>query len=405
MNLESNFSKKHFNKFSEFVLEIIYYADDEDVKTLLEFIFNIDFNSLNYKLFLLANLLRPIQNCAEYDVYQLPITLPNNNFINAKSVPDDYPLFTVFKKAFNSYYPLFLHLYALCESYYSYITIPIEEKSIIQQGANIYTKYSKTDDIKIHAITNSDKQKIFKMLVNCYKNNKFYYYFNNDNLAKVAIQEYKQNNQIKYKFDEVVYKIYDDDKSTHLVNSEKGIDYNLKTILLRNDDKYNLPTSEEVLIEKSTKLFAHISFDTLKKMHSDIVDAIKDAPKDFCKLCNPNPNKSNAYKLCPKCDEFLAKINEISEHINQDEPNEYLYTIKNRISRYSIFNEFLKKNNREYYSIKKRKTRFAKLINDLKKNVQNEKNNPNIAQYVIKSDYNKLEELILQAKELFVAIF
>ena len=404
MNLESYVSKKHLDKFSEFVREILYYADDKDVKTFLEFIPNIKINSLNYKSLLLANLLQPVQNCAVYYVYQLPIELPDNP-INTESVPEDYPLLTVFTETFKSYYPLFLHLYVLCESYYSYVTVSIEEKSMLQQVANVFTKYNKTDNIKIHAITNIDKQKILKMLINCYKNNKFYYYFNNEKLAKVAIQKYKQNNQIKYKFDEVVYKIHDDDKSTRLVNHEKNINYNLKKILLRIDDKFDLPTEDEFFMEKFSKFFDHISFDTIKKVHSNIVDAIKSPPKDFCKLCNPNPNNPRAYKLCPTCDKFIAKINEISELINQDEHNEYLYTIKNSISRHSIFSKFLKKNNGEIYSIKKRKTRFAKLISELKKAVQNEMNNPNFAQYAITSDYNKLEELILQAEKLFETAF
>lgn len=403
MNLEFDFDKRHINNIPEFIIEFLFYADYKDIKSFLEFIPNIRKYSSDNKLNFLANLLEPIQKCAEYDIQELPITLPDG--INLESMPYDYPLFTVFQKAFNSCRPLHLHIIALCECFFSYVTVSKEEKSLLQKFVDIFTKFYKTDNQKIHAITDSDKQKIFRMLINCYKNYGFYYYFNGNYLAKISIKEYKQNNQIKYNFDEVIYEIYDDNKSTHLINHEKGIDYSLKKILLRYDNKLDLLTDEKSFRKGIEKCFDHVSFETLKNLHNKIVDAIKNTPKNFCKLCNPNYNNPDSYKLCPACDEFLKKINEISENINQDESNEYLYEMKNRISRYSIFNEFLKKKSGEFYPVKKRKKMFIKLINELKNAVKTEKCHPNNAEKAIKSDYNKLEELILQAENLLKYAF
>ena len=114
---------------SDFIIELIEYADEKDIKTFIKFSpkgLNLNLNS--YKALLIENLLGPLYTSFYYKLGYLHF---QTRYKNEKySTLQNHEEYLIYERVFKYFYPLYLHLYALCECYDSYKTIIVENKKI-----------------------------------------------------------------------------------------------------------------------------------------------------------------------------------------------------------------------------------------------------------------------------------
>ena len=115
-------------RIGAFIIELIRFADDDDIKTFLincsedlvkENLFDVE--KYFYKKKLLNYLFEYIYGFVEMKLPTLPpLIYEDNKFIRGLDLVE-YPNF---QKDVSSYTHLYLHLYALCECYKSYMILP-----------------------------------------------------------------------------------------------------------------------------------------------------------------------------------------------------------------------------------------------------------------------------------------
>ena len=396
---------------------MIQYADEKDIKTFIKFSpkgLNLNLNS--YKALLIENLLGPLYTSFYYKLGYFPV---QTRYKNEKySTLQHHEEYLIYESAFKYFYPLYLHLYALCECYNSYKTIIIENKKIekefkkrlldVLKNNKELPEIYKTIEVDTNVITNKDKQKIFNLLINHYKKNRFYYYFNNDILVKLEIKEIIKNKQKQYSYNETNYQLVDMNKSTHIIRKSDNLDFDLKKKLRRYFDNEELFQeidefdADNIFIEKFKEIISHNSFQDVKYFHEKITEVLNKPLKEFCKLCNPNPNNQNSTKLCRNCDDLLKKLNEFSEAINEIENNNKIFKFKSKLTRYSIYNELLKDINGNLYPVKKCKAILNKTIYDIQKEIDIELSG---CKYESKNYYSVLKQKITEIIEIFQKAF
>lgn len=315
------------NSVAEFLIELIKYADDEDIAVLLsncnnKLTQNISVN--NYKTALFNYLFEYIYAFIEPKLPTLPPLLFKDNKI--------IRVFPVAKYANNDintslYEDLYLHLYALCECYNSYQMIFPDEKKEIIKIANEYNKIF-NENIKINTITYKDKTKLLHLLINSYTENKFYYYFYNDTLTKVEIIAKKFDSQLEYFYNLTKYELIDTDKTTFITNNKQKINAPLKQKLVRKKSE-EIDINDEIFQKYIYELIKNTKFQTVKNIHQQIVSIIKKEAKiKYCKCCNPNPKNINTGSICKNCRNLIFQLNILTKSIDDYEINDFIYSLK-----------------------------------------------------------------------------
>lgn len=359
------------NSVAEFLIELIKYADDEDIAVLLSNCNNKltqHISVSNYKTALFNYLFEYIYAFIEPKLPTLPPLLFKDNKI--------IRVFPVAKYANNDintslYEDLYLHLYALCECYNSYQMIFPDEKKEIIKIANEYNKIF-NENIKINTITYKDKTKLLHLLINSYTENKFYYYFYNDTLTKVEIIAKKIDSQLEYFYNLTKYELIDTDKTTFITNNKQKINAPLKQKLVRKKSE-EIDINDEIFQKYIYELIKNTKFQTVKNIHQQIVSIIKKEAKiKYCKCCNPNPKNINAGSICKNCRNLIFQLNILTKSIDDYEINDFIYSLKS-----FNFKQFLCDNKSKKFSDIKELCKYKRRIlkhqmAQLIKNINNE---------------------------------
>ena len=387
------------DRLGEFLIELITYADDKDIKTFLrncsEDLITDKDNILEdtsidfYKSKLLNYLFEYIYGFIEL---RLPV-LPPLIYEDGKLIRGlDIPRYQNFKKDISAYTHLYLHLYALCECYYSYQTLPKNKNQNMQNVVEEHIDIIDTQPDKIAGITNKDKTKLLKMFIDSFSENKFYYYFYDNKLIKLEIEAKRKNNKLDYFYKSTAYTLQDAERSTFILNQDNKICGTLKQKLLRQISEISIIDFYQSIVATGT-ILQHTSFQEIQQAHKHIVKALHTTDMKICKCCNPNVKNPKATKLCNNCKELFSKLNDLKLNIAEWEPNDYIDSIKEMDFKKYVYQVKLNEISDIVDLRKKRKKTLIKFINKLEKEIDNANN------------YNKLIDIINQLKPLIVKCF
>ena len=353
-------------RVSEFLIELIKFADEEDIKLLLancseKLIKNITPN--NYKIALVHYLFEYINAFIEPKLSILPPLIYEDN-----TVFRGLPKCANFKIDIAKHVDLYLHLYALSECYYSYSMLFLDEKLIMQ---NIIFKYNKAfqENETLHVITHKDKTKLLHLLISSYTENKFYYYFYNDTLTKVEIVAKHIDSKREYIYNLTKYQLQDKNEVTFIVNEEYKINIPLKQKLIRNRSE-EIKFDDEHFKEYFSDLVKHVKFQDVKTIHSQIIKIIKKQnKKQYCKCCTPNPRNNKNQKICPDCRKLIFNLNRLKKSIDCYEVNEFILSVKAMDFEQLIYQIKLNKKADIKTLRKRRKTKLINIMNKLSKEI------------------------------------
>ena len=311
-------------RIGAFIIELIRFADDDDIKTFLENIFNdVDeaykfapLGSYYYKTTLINYLFMHIHYFIAGDLQE------KDEFCPSAAGYIDIVI--------RQHTPLYLHLYALCECYYSYGMSVTDNSSILKEILKVTNKnFSKNN--KIANFTDKDRTKFLRLLINSYAENKFYYYFYYNRLTKVEIISNKASKNDKphfsYKFNR--YDLQDKDGVTYIVNKQKGTSFKLD----KNFKRFPIKVDSDNFVEQFCNIFLvnYMSFQDSKKIHQQIVSVLKRKPRTvYCGCCNPNPKNYSLDNLCETCRELFFQLNNLKNNIDEYDPNLYIHSLKSK---------------------------------------------------------------------------
>ncbi len=346
------------DRIAEFIVTLITQVDDEDIKTFLQysakrlpkpqFCSTIDSNT--YKTTLIGYLFCYVYGYIEHH---------NHEIVDMVSKWDDFilPNFVGYPNCLTNYEPLYLHLYALCECYYSYKLLDGTEKASIQEFLNKCDKSIVGKIGELTSVKNNSVKKLLKLLINSYKENKFYYFFYEDILVKLTIHRCNNSSNNNHTEDEEEYikpsakykytkfKLEDKGNKTYIIG-ENGISESLGNYLIRiknikNTDifknlqaKNKLEIPEDLdNIEKGLKfitknLAQSYSYNEAKEIHLKIVSILKKIPSTSphkAKLCK----KNNIATIRNKYDVILLNLQVLKKIIANDEPEDIIRNFKN----------------------------------------------------------------------------
>lgn len=370
----------HSDNISDFILELIEYAKDEDIITLLEYIPNKMVVNSQPKSLLIENIFSPIYHSVQYSLNNLPVEITFKK--EYTKLPKNFEEYLIYNESYKYFYPLYLHLYALCESYYSYFTFSADEKKrLLNMIKKLLTKEQKkqiestidniSKNANIQIITPKDKEKILSLLINCYKDNGFYYFFNNDELTKVEITETKKGKQFVYSYDYTEYDLIQTEDSTRIINRELKIDSKITKIPIMDMD-YDINSGDnpdDVLIRILEDRFKHVNFQTIKSIHKDIVKVLTKPKQAFCRCCNPNPYAKKTPDLCENCTALINALDYLSKNIDELDGSSYIATLKDKISKDNIFEDVLNQKQNDPKIREKRRRKLKNIINTVTKNI------------------------------------
>ena len=189
---------------AEFVLEFIKYADENDVRNFLEFLFqgNYVFSTEESKY---------DSNYFKNKFMELLISHPNNNQV------------------------ILRHLEALQSCYASYQSLFNDDKERMEIIDTLFAIFTLSKPINPKSITSKDKTKLLHMIIENCVTNGFYYCFFNNLIIKWDVKSKKKNTRTSIEFAETVYKLIDTANGTLIVNEDNYVNYNMRYILPRYD--------------------------------------------------------------------------------------------------------------------------------------------------------------------------
>ncbi len=398
-----------------FIIDIIRYADDKDIKTLL---LNSKAKSYQWKpqdlsdkaVFkgrLLACLFDYIYEFIEPDLFIKPdLTVENGKII--EELPISAPPYL--RKRIANHKLLYLHLYALSECYHSYqCYFPNEEKNKIYKMQKAYSeKYGSDKNKKI--LTKKDITKLLQVLINSYTENGFYYYFYDDELVKLEIKQImslKKSGQkyIKdYKFVKTVYSLEDTQDTTYIINDDIGVNINLKQKLIRNQRlktaQMEINPNENNFMEYFESLFGIYDFQDIKNVHEKLVKILKKEKKETCKCCNPDISNSNLTKICDKCKNLFSQFSELQELIDDTTASDYLYKLKDKNIKSELYKYKIKDGTNINVLRNERKKFLSAIVRKIKREIEKAKINPKDS-----NNYSKISGIANNLQTLISDIF
>lgn len=350
-------------RIGEFLIELIRYADDNDIKTFLnncspKLLDNTD--TCSYKTLLINYLFEYIYGFIEPKLPTLPeLGIENGKIIRGLPISK----YANFKTDISNYTNVYLHIYALCENYYSYIMLDNNERKILQQSAELIS-----EDVKLNVITDKDRTKILKLLIESYADNKFYYYFYNDKLIRLKIVQKQKEHKLEYCYESANYKLEDKYNTTYIISPAHNVNIALKQKLVRTRDCVGAIDYEHIE-EYLKQFFENINFQDIKTIHKEIISAITPKKNEYCKCCNPNLKNPNSTKICDNCRNLLFELKQLNKTIDKDDINDYIASIKSIDFKKFIYSI----NDKDIGKLRtRRRTEISKIINKLQKEVSQE---------------------------------
>ena len=284
LTIHYNPSMKIPYEYCEFLVEFLRYTDDEDIKTLLRFCITKKEWSKNtegeysYQAILLA-----------YLMYK---NNPYNRFLT-------------------------LHLTAICNCYNSYKCRFFDNKKEFKAIQDKFCEYFQQTPSKVKSITEKDKSKIFKLIINSYKKNEFYYCFDDNRLVKVEIADLELMNKMGCEIAETSYLLKNKNGIKYIVNEKSNVHYKLKNKLPLDKivcDYSNLESKEQFVLAFKECLES-IDFQEIKEIHNSIISAISDFKNNECTWCFPELDNNRSKKLCDNCKNLNDTISEFKKTV------------------------------------------------------------------------------------------
>lgn len=369
-------------KISEFIYIMLMHADDKDVYNFINccdkrlHITKNDYASS--KKILINYLFGYIYTYIEGSVQDiLHFRTNDNEELLYMQEPSDY---------LNRYRTLYLHLYALCENYYSYILVNDKEKNnlmaiklayetTLQDEYCVNKEFPPTKEI--HSTKENSPNKLLKLLINNYVKNGFYYVFHDNILEKICItkhmksQGYDDKNKSAYSlstatYDYTKYNLIDKNKITFIVNNKIKINESLGKYLERRQTiTEEIPNGLDIIKENCK---SH-SMDDVRYFHKKIVETLKiDNSEKISLQCT----ESVLQKFRKKCDVLLQKLKELQDIIIYDEPNDYILTIRDNDFEKILFS-FEKQEINNLKQLKEQNKKYLNgMIKEIKKQIKEE---------------------------------
>lgn len=333
-----------------FIIDIIRYADDKDIGTLL---LNSKAKSYQWKLQLLGNngFKRKLLTCLFDYIYEFiepDLFIKPDLDVENSEIIEELPLSAppYLRKRIANHKLLYLHLYALSECYHSYqCYFPDEDKKEMYNLQKAFSKEFGTDKNK-KVLTEKDITKLLHLFINSYTENGFYYYFYDNELVKLEIKQttskvFKQKYIKDYKYAKTVYELEEHNDSTIIVNNEIGINTDLKSKLLRENRiktvQEEINHNEDNFVEILAEILNVYDFQDIKNIHEKLIKILKISKKETCKCCNPDVNKIKSTKICGKCKKLFKEISDIQGYIDVNTNSNELYKFKNKNIRSDVY--------------------------------------------------------------------
>ena len=418
-NALASYEMVHSDTISDFIIELIRYAKDEDIRLFLKYIPNKTIVTSFPKTTLIENIFSPLYHSVQYSLNNLPVELTYKK--EYTELPKNYDEYLIYDESYKYFYPLYLHLYALCESYYSYYTYSSEDKEHLIEQINYYEKiinryqreYNISDEYKailndmlnelkedyeknIKVLTPKDKEKIISLLINCYNDNGFYYFFNKDELTKVEIQEIKKNNRNYYSYNYTEYDLVHTEDSTRIINKDLKIDCKIKKVPIYDEDN-NISSNdnlEELFQTMLVENVIHADFQTIKSVHKDIIKVLAKPKQDFCRCCNPNPNAKKTPNLCEKCEMLINCLDYLSSQINDWDSSAYISDLKEKISKENIFSYILNQKQNDPNIKAKRKRKLKNITKTAMNKIETQLTKISADDIYKRKYYNNLQDIL-----------
>ena len=369
---------KNYDRVAEFLIELIEFGNEEDIKTLLSNCNeSIEQETSSYKTLLLNYLFEYMYGFIEPKLPTLPPLVYENNKI-VRGLP--ITKYANFKTDISHHTMLYLHLYALCECYYSYLTFSREEKKIMQIITEQYNKKFNQGNV-IHTLTDKDRTKILSLLINSHTENRFYYYFYDDILTKIEIVAKRKEGRIENCYKLTKYKLQDKEDITYIINKSADINIPLKQKLVRSSNG-SIDFGNENFEDNFSALLRSTRFQDIKSIHGQITAIIKNKKRiKYCKCCNPNLLNKNATALCDNCRKLLYKLSVFCKYIDENDVNEKIQQVKYYNFKDIIYNIKANKNSNIKNLRLKRKNKLNKIMQEIEKQIAIEINDKTDEEY------------------------
>lgn len=148
-----------------------------------------------------------------------------------------------------------------------------------------------------------DIKLILHELIENYKYNGFYYFYEKDTLTKVEIDKVELNeNPHKY----TIYSLEEDDTKTYIVDRKTKERYPLHSVLHRFK-RFSENDYEKGFLINILHIFRTYTAKEIVKFNKDIVGILKRSAQENCKCCNPDLNNPQKTKLCNNCKQLNEK--------------------------------------------------------------------------------------------------
>ena len=164
-------------------------------------------------------------------------------------------------------------------------------------------------------IKNADFTQIFRLLMNCYKENKFYYLIDKDRIIKLYNADTNDKPKFKHKVFMLINRYVRSKYVTCVQDTKTGLTYDLDEEFFQ--DRSHFYIVDDRGVKSSIKL------------HKHIINALKGIPK--CPWCNPYDIKEDI-EPCENCKKLIKKLS-CFENIDKENPIFNIANIKNEINK------------------------------------------------------------------------
>lgn len=307
---------------------------------------------------------------------------------------------------------IYLHLNALCQSYFTYNAPLSDDKQEYEQLENeFYEKYKKT--VKIKYIEPIECTKILEFLIDNYYKNKFYYYAYNGKIIRLKIKTKTKHNKPVYYYDKKEFNIVQDSTKCYILDENRDLKVEINKNFVEGIT-YQLPCKDNTDEDENTKKFKkvfkalfknampQIDFQDITEAHNQIISILKedeeddDDEKKYCKCCNPNIKKPKATKLCSKCKKLFNSLEMLKKHTKDWVSNDFIYSIAETDFKKMIYNISPTK----YPEIQKLRNKRKNILNKFIKKLEREIEHFNKA-----DEYKIVTEKIAEIKQLILNSF
>lgn len=278
------------NKIFQILLFLIQYADDIDVG---QFLLNCDSHIIKRK----PNSIIEDDVLCNKELLLQKLLVANYKFYNSF----EYTTSDNIKQSKQLTDIIIEHLKAINRCYNSYFLydnkneLDLTNVELVISKDRIGIGTDKTISIEDYKndgnLAKEDIKKVLSIIINNYKQYKYYYAIEGDSVCKISIQ---QGKTVK-----THYNILYAERITYLINEKTGLKLNLgKPIKLFGFNKNGI----EDVLNKNLKDF--------EKLNNAIVTALAKEPKSCC-YCYPDKDGQPQRKRCMNCDEIIKTLNSL----------------------------------------------------------------------------------------------